>query len=674
MESNRNDEKKPLIDKDERDLVDIANASFIKDGDELRNINSYEYLKVIAEHIPDDLPNDPFIFTFLKKFKKEFVRPKDHYRKNFAYGDLYTQFILTMEDHIEDYLKTLNSTDDKINQDKTRVKVIEENLENISANQKLTEQARKQKINELENAKIKIQKNIDGNTNRLFLLKSIIRLIYNNPNSALERTGNLVESVIQQTNQTSSDIESVVTKRLANKGKPINKISPQDEGSKVGRLKSMVPRTYKPQSTTSMASERSYAYKGTKDLPTEYRFGTQGQYHRWKPRVSPLFKAWVKLSKHEVGHPIGHVYFNNLGLDRSGSFSGFFEKRLTNTLHGLEKENSNIAVITLPADMGLMDQKIYQKHKGAMTKAQALDRMLSICVGASNDEVKDFLISKKIKKILYGKDHPKYKNETKFYSEQTNDWNLKRNEERVITRLLNESFNDMGFTDKNKVLTQAQIQAVYFHFIKYKFTNFILETLKPTSFNMTCKDAIDRGGVSSAYYNLLKSIELEEPLKEHEFHRALHAAPTMVKGRGMNHHTRMIWNAVNSLIEGKQKSIPQWLSDWHKDNAPPHTKQYYINQLNAYISEKAKLRMQSSSSRFFKPKYSHEDKYQVANKLLAALESPDKMAIQIFKDKDIGALNQGKLGEIYEAMKKDHLAPKLPSDSSEIKLTNNKFI
>ena len=58
-----------------------------------------------------------------------------------------------------------------------------------------------------------------------------------------------------------------------------------------------------------------------------------------------------------------------------------------------------------------------------------------------------------------------------------------------------------------------------------------------------------------------------------EFDRALHAAPTMVKARGMNHHLKLIWNAVDSYInanyeEVKKDSKQAWLVEWRDSNCP----------------------------------------------------------------------------------------------------------
>src|SRR5690606_4438159 len=110
-------------------------------------------------------------------------------------------------------------------------------------------------------------------------------------------------------------------------------------------------------------------------------------------------------------------------------------------------------------------------------------------------------------------------------------------------------------SDPDFQISPAQRQAVWFHFNKFELPNYIIQTLQPESINFSCKDAIDRGGVSSAYYNLVKSFETDHPLSREEFDQALHAAPAMVKGRGMNHHLKMIWNTVDAYVNANYQAI-----------------------------------------------------------------------------------------------------------------------
>src|SRR4029078_3445836 len=98
-------------------------------------------------------------------------------------------------------------------------------------------------------------------------------------------------------------------------------------------------------------------------------------------------------------------------------------------------------------------------------------------------------------------------------------------------------------------------------------------TIKPKSFNFSCKDAIDRGALSSTYYNLIKSFTLNDPISKDEFELSLDAAAANVKGRGMNFHRKIIWNTINeyvnaNYIELMKDNRKSWLIYWRDMNCP----------------------------------------------------------------------------------------------------------
>lgn len=60
-------------------------------------------------------------------------------------------------------------------------------------------------------------------------------------------------------------------------------------------------------------------------------------------------------------------------------------------------------------------------------------------------------------------------------------------------------------------------------------------------------------------------------MSREEFERGLHAAPTMVKGRGMNHHLNLIWNTVDAYVTKNHALLKQekaWLIQWRDFNCP----------------------------------------------------------------------------------------------------------
>lgn len=539
-------------------FLDLEYADRIASGDELRNINSYEYLAYIFNNItfPDNLPPEfKFLINIRNRFYDTETKTSIGYKPKTAYGDIYTNFLLELENSIEQYTQS-----------------------GISIAGADTPQE----------------------------VRDIIQKVYANNNKGLERTAKMIDTILEtaETPQVSHKHKKAIRKRLhgevrtlkekfhaavnailpnpspiLNRG--INKTNPQKAGSLWEEIRSMVTRNFKPQTTTSMASIREYSYTKTENkngekYPIEYRFGTQGQYHKGHPRISPTFEAWLDiqaLGKEDKGE-ITHIYFNNLRYDRADyDYARNREAALTEELHKLEDRHTNIAVITLPADKGLMDQALMSEHTEKISYETASDKMLAIAtgIGDSGVKIKDFYISDNVKRQLYGK------------SLTANGYD-KSEEERVLNDLISKSLEKFGFKEKSE-LTSAQFQMVYFHFIKYELTDMIITKLKPQSFNMSCKDAIDRGGVSSTYYNLMKSIEDGKPLDKDEFNRALHAAPTLVKGRSMNRHIKFIWHIVDThLNKGTiPPSTQDWLVQWRNENAPHYSHQYFILKLDKHI-------------------------------------------------------------------------------------------
>ncbi|WP_454780735.1 hypothetical protein [Legionella sp. WA2022007384] len=625
-------------------------------------------------------------------------------------------------------------------------------------------------MNPNENAKrITLKEMMDQKAERLKeetrALDEFILSLYANDNHILKDTFENIREITLQQNPSSSGIEKSISHHVSDKETPINQksSSPAYEGSAVGRFTAMMSKDYKPQHGTSLSTIRHY--RSNVNGPIEYRFGTQGQRHQGEARVSPLFERFLKIeaereqervelakqqraerlnakkqTQEEIGlgniveqrdnddveeideDRITHIYFNLLGRDRKG-LEGSKEKALTEQLEALElhtKEDGvqqighkNVAVITLPADKGLMSQHAYadtttkynaknvredflriaqeskgydvhlrdklpddiSQYKGSyiyckddnsptklfyinsngepdevpidnfpqfeknlndinkqktdpihLTDAQAKSLL------ASPDhtppglmEVKDFHISERIRRKIF-KDGARYSPET---------------EAKILKRLLDESFEALGYSNKDE-LTEAERQAVWFHFIKYQLTNHIIDSLNPKSINFSCKDAIDRGGVASAYYNLVKSFELTPkeqengvikiPMSREEFEEALHAAPTMVKGRGMNHHIKLIWNSVDAYVNAnyqqlKDDSQKAWLIEWRDFNCPHQRVEKLLDQRIKEGKEEIEKHLQDLIN--------NSEQVESASKL-AALTQGNQVLIEIEKQRALG--------------------------------------
>ncbi|MCE3044123.1 hypothetical protein [Legionella sp. 16cNR16C] len=514
-------------------------------SEQIHNQNCYLYLRGIAEN--GKLPRA--IYAILPQALQDPLTNilQAAYNPNFAYADLYRDFFIFIDGNSK------------------AIELIKRNLQKrldiLTARQNLRPNSggffdAKQSIQ--TGSLSDSQSEINVLKKEISELNDFIHKIYANDNHILDVTFETIKHI--PANHKPGDkkkITSAIRNQLANEHPRVNTApSPSDVDSFKSRAQDTFGREYKPQHKTSLATKRDYKYKNGLTLPVELRFGTQVQREKGLTQISPSFKLWLNnqlrrpldslFQSPDPAQRITHIYFNNLGRDRIDP-EGRLECRMTQTLEGLEKEHDNIAVITLPADKGIFSFGDYHATKANLNYENEFERLFNIAIGNSNEAIKDFYISPEIKELLYG-----------------------TNEQEIVKRLLLGSFNTMGATP-DKPLSKAQRQAIWFDFNKFALPDRVISELKPLTFNFSCKDAIDRAGVSSAYYNLMKSIELGSPMSREEFERALHAAPAMVKGRGMNHHEELLWNAIDFYINSGYQQVKQdipWLVQWRDDNCP----------------------------------------------------------------------------------------------------------
>lgn len=521
----------------------------IENTDQLQNIICFEYLRNIVRVLPEakqdevsDILGETASIDFLYALKRIIDKQGKHgeiYDPEQAYGDVYEKVLTLLEKHITS-IERLNESDA-----------------------------------------------YDGKYKGQF--SPVINAIFFNFNHGLELSATAIANARSKKKvedlfdvEDLHHVEEKISKKLSpGIGNSVNDTTPTSKGGLVGRLFDNIRPDYKPQFGTSIVSVRGYKHTGK--LPfIELRMGTMAQLVNYRARVSPLFNAFLKLQKSSVKREadkpckITHVYFQNLGKDRG---KGNREVPMTLTLEELNNPNSNVAVITLPADKYQMSKKKITDHEIVGAKDVIFEEFFA----EATQNGKDFFIADNVKELLYGVTEDEFP----LFQGQNYD---REKESQIIRQLLKNSFDKFGFTE-NVLLTAAQKQAVYFHFIKYELTNFIIEKLEPQTVNFSCKDGIDRGGVSSAYYNLMKSLEMGECMSKVEFDRALHAAPTLVKGRGMNHHSKLIWNAIDGYLTGlvinnkgvpgafNENNAPKWLLEWHNKRAPKGSYVYHMNQI-----------------------------------------------------------------------------------------------
>lgn len=397
-----------------------------------------------------------------------------------------------------------------------------------------------------------IEQNITLSSAENAALDDLIEAIYHNNNQILDQTQmRWLNHIISQKGNPSAKIKATLKDPI----KTTNHLSPHDAQSLFHLISNFLTSNFKPQFGTNIPTIKKHTYTHV-NAPIEYRFSTQAQRHNGKARVSPLFVRCLKIraKKFSSEHEMVHIYFNNLGYNRNSlDMAGSKEKDLTNALHELEKDPTlKIIVITLPAHKGLMSESSYKITNDKQSYSLVFNELLAVAQGQMHQSgISDFRISQQTRKLLF----------------QTSD-----NEEKTLNSLLIESFKAHG-TGPNVSLSTAQKQAIWLHFIKYELTNFIINKVSPKSYNFSCKDAIDRGAVSSAYFNLMKSFELEKPMQRDEFECALDAAAASVKGRGMNFHRKIIWNALDSYVNANYEDLKAnkdkfWLIYWRDFHCP----------------------------------------------------------------------------------------------------------
>ncbi|MCF6764422.1 hypothetical protein L3V82_01470 [Thiotrichales bacterium 19S3-7] len=358
-------------------------------------------------------------------------------------------------------------------------------------------------------------------------------LLYINKNLALEYITEVIKANHWLTNNTIDKAEQTLQSNLSKSffDPQVNDLTPENAGSNLGRLSNTLASSFggdfKPMLQTSIPQVRTYAYQSKFALPMELRFGTQAQFHNGEARISPLFEKFIIEQKvNEEQDKITHVYFNLLKCAKGGelSYERNKEAALSEQLHQLDNKHSNLAVITLPADDDILKVD-YITYENAGSLQSLKNKLISKLTDP--DKKGDFYISEKVKGALFD-----------------NADNIEDQWKNKVDELWNNSLNHFHFEDREN-LTKTEFQAVYFHFFKYELPNFILNKLQPSTFNMSCKDAIDRGGVASLYYNVNKAESLGEKLTNSEFiNKGLHAAAVEVKGRGLNHHEKLLCNAI----------------------------------------------------------------------------------------------------------------------------------
>ena len=633
----------------------------IKNDDRLRNVNSYEYLYELAQHIPKNLQG---VFPFNLVY--DIYGQSQKYADNLPYGDLYTQFQLALQIYILDKKQAIADARDKIK------------LYNIAIQSDVYNNQLILDLKALEDQHRQDQRDLEA-------IDDLVIATLSNPNDALHRAWMVVKPALQNVRQTKANQSGKqVTKYLKSSGNRLNHIRPTYSEEIINLRTNMgkIPMNYigdlLPLTETSQPVKLTLSHHKKND-PNNLRLGTMGQmYFNQDANISPVFTQYVdalarkrkkqqSISHHAPIHHksrIQHVYINNLQrktenyLIDNNIFSAVRrEREITGVLENMANEHANLAVITLPAHGGFLKHDDALDRKKTLSVQDVFEQIIAIAMQQPTARVHkhDFYISDDIRKLLFGD-----------------------NERVALEVILKRSFAELNFTLDNKAnMSPADRQAVFFHFIKYTLPTHILNTLGPDSFNFSCKDGIDRGGVSTAYYNLMQSIDRDMPITRDEFETLLHGPAVIVKGRAINKHVIHIWNMVDRWIAAQdelekngnptRKIVPSWLRSWHLENALDNlfaltipmqflkddNKAAVIKRLKNYLDSQLGVKKSVDFVTAHFTDYQGIDaiwKKQAAEKLLSYLECGDfdKPLSLCLKEKK--ALEDGRLGGMVKEL------------------------
>lgn len=256
---------------------------------------------------------------------------------------------------------------------------------------------------------------------------------------------------------------------------------------------------------------------------------------------------------------IPYIYFNLLKRERAAQKTSFLGQvpflrglrdrivRLSEGARGRSLEALNeekaltlnghkvVTVVTLPADSALLWGH-FDMHtdlavlKGKYSTKTCFEEMYD----SIENNLNDFYISQDVKEHVLGK-KPE---DRRAYLAQLF--------EEAVSDILGESKKDQAFKLE---ISAEERAAVTFHFIKEKITSAFLKQCQPRAYNITCKDAIDRGAIHALWHQMQGQYQRflkgeGEPLSEATFLTQLDSAAMLVKLRSLNHNRNAIGNAL----------------------------------------------------------------------------------------------------------------------------------
>lgn len=259
-------------------------------------------------------------------------------------------------------------------------------------------------------------------------------------------------------------------------------------------------------------------------------------------------------------------------------FVRFSEGNRANALEDLNKQKHlKAAVMTLPADgeffLGDFSMKKGLNKSDYSNQLVTADKLLEGLKNSIKNNKNDFYMSDAVKSKLFGPNCDNGKIEALF--------------KQAMQDALGPKAEQMGMKTK---MTQEQRSAVLFQFVKGNLSNYIINELNPKAYNMSCKDAIDRGGIHTLWHHMNLKHEQGKPMTEKDFHKFLDSPALIVKYRPLNDNRNLLWNALKHRMDAdpKFKENHQWANKWLEKNAPEATKELFQDNHKPAIADTQK--------------------------------------------------------------------------------------
>lgn len=335
---------------------------------------------------------------------------------------------------------------------------------------------------------------------------------------------------------------------------------------------------YNPLAYNNLPYIYPYKYQGNENTPLRLRIGAPIVQQRNRPlmtldtRVAQTFKNYLYAIGSYNSNKCNHLYINLMKTKDQHTHKRSwlpskstvapserdYEALRSEAIHDLEQELTGFVVITLPADNGYFTHLFDKHHGGSIVLAQnyegdfvKLDDIFGGILASIVENKNDVYMSERTKQKLF---------------DSLNKDDIAAKIKPIFDQAVNAILGNRPIT----TVSNGQRQAILFQFYKHNFTQFLLQALNPQCFNISCKDAIDRGGVHNLWNIFCSTIENNKSMSLEEFETLLTIPAVLVKERPINDHMYLVVNCLgyyySNLPPEKRQLIP-WVEEWLKINS-----------------------------------------------------------------------------------------------------------